>query len=327
MCYDGHNTIKENGASDMRRREPITMRKVFTYAIILLLAFGNAVSYHLFVFPNRFAPSGLNGLCTIIQELFGLNVGYLSLIINIPLALVVFRLVNRKLAFRSMVYVLVFSAMLVVLEKVDLSNFAYSTDNGTSTILGPLVAGIISGFVYGILVKCSAYTGGMDYVASLVRIKRPDLNFFYVTFVINVAVAFISYFVYGYQIEPVLLCILYSFMSSTVSDNMLKSGRSAIRFEIITDTPEELSQAIIEKLHRSATLIPATGMYSGQEKNILICVINKSQIAALSKIIRNHPNSFAIMSSVNEVMGNFKKLNTESKENKDFLDSGESSAV
>ena len=311
----------------MRRREPITMRKVFTYAIILLLAFGNAVSYHLFVFPNRFAPSGLNGLCTIIQELFGLNVGYLSLIINIPLALVVFRLVNRKLAFRSMVYVLVFSAMLVVLEKVDLSNFAYSTDNGTSTILGPLVAGIISGFVYGILVKCSAYTGGMDYVASLVRIKRPDLNFFYVTFVINVAVAFISYFVYGYQIEPVLLCILYSFMSSTVSDNMLKSGRSAIRFEIITDTPEELSQAIIEKLHRSATLIPATGMYSGQEKNILICVINKSQIAALSKIIRNHPNSFAIMSSVNEVMGNFKKLNTENKENKDFLDSGESSAV
>ena len=311
----------------MRRREPITMRKVFTYAIILLLAFGNAVSYHLFVFPNRFAPSGLNGLCTIIQELFGLNVGYLSLIINIPLALVVFRLVNRKLAFRSMVYVLVFSAMLVVLEKVDLSNFAYSTDNGTSTILGPLVAGIISGFVYGILVKCSAYTGGMDYVASLVRIKRPDLNFFYVTFVINVAVAFISYFVYGYQIEPVLLCILYSFMSSTVSDNMLKSGRSAIRFEIITDTPEELSQAIIEKLHRSATLIPAKGMYSGQEKNILICVINKSQIAALSKIIRNHPNSFAVMSSVNEVMGNFKKLNTESKENKDFLDSGEASAV
>ena len=311
----------------MRRREPITMRKVFTYAIILLLAFGNAVSYHLFVFPNRFAPSGLNGLCTIIQELFGLNVGYLSLIINIPLALVVFRLVNRKLAFRSMVYVLVFSAMLVVLEKVDLSNFAYSTDNGTSTILGPLVAGIISGFVYGILVKCSAYTGGMDYVASLVRIKRPDLNFFYVTFVINVAVAFISYFVYGYQIEPMLLCILYSFMSSTVSDNMLKSGRSAIRFEIITDSPEELSRDIIEKLHHSCTLIPAKGMYSGQEKNLLICVINKSQIATLSKLIRKYPHSFAVMSGVSEVMGNFKKLNPDGKENKDFLDSGEASAV
>lgn len=311
----------------MNKRQPITMRKVFTYAIVLLLAFGNAMSYHIFVFPNRFAPSGLNGLCTIVQELFGLNVGYLSLIINVPLALVVFKLVNRKLAFRSMVYVVTFSAMLVVLEKVDLSAFAYSTENGTSTILGPLVAGIISGAVYGILVKCSAYTGGMDYVASLVRLKRPDLNFFYVTFLINVTVAGISYFVYGFQIEPVLLCILYSYMSSTVSDGMLKSGRSAIRFEIITDNPTELSQAIIEKLHHSCTLIPARGMYSGQEKNLLICVINKSQIASLSKIIRRFPNSFAIMSSVSEVMGNFKKLNTEGKENKDFLDSSEGSAV
>ena len=311
----------------MNKRQPITMRKVFTYAIVLLLAFGNAMSYHIFVFPNRFAPSGLNGLCTIVQELFGLNVGYLSLIINVPLALVVFKLVNRKLAFRSMVYVVTFSAMLVVLEKVDLSAFAYSTENGTSTILGPLVAGIISGAVYGILVKCSAYTGGMDYVASLVRLKRPDLNFFYVTFLINVTVAGISYFVYDFQIEPVLLCILYSYMSSTVSDGMLKSGRSAIRFEIITDNPAELSQAIIKKLNHSCTLIPARGMYSGKEKNILICVINKSQIAALSKIIRSFPNSFAIMSSVSEVMGNFKKFNTEGKENKDFLDTGDGSAV
>ena len=311
----------------MRIREPITPRKVFTYAIIMLLAFGNAMSYHIFIFPNRFAPSGLNGLCTIIQELFGLNVGYLSLIINIPLALMVFEFVNRKLAFRSMVYVVTFSAMLVVLEKVDLSAFAYATENGTSTILGPLVAGIISGAVYGTLVKCSAYTGGTDYIASLVRIKRPDLNFFYVTFLINVVVAAISYFVYDYKIEPVILCILYSFMSSTVSDNMLKSGRSAIRFEIITDNPEELSRDIIEKLHHSCTLIPARGMYSGREKNILICVINKSQIATLSKIIRRHPNSFAIMSSVSEVMGNFKKLGNDGKENKDLLDSGEGSAV
>ena len=311
----------------MKTRQPITMRKVFTYAVILLLAFLNAMSYHIFVFPNRFAPSGLNGLCTIIQELFGLNVGYLSLIINIPLALLVHRFVNRKLAFRSMVYVFTFSAMLVVLEKADLSGFAYATENGTSTILGPLVAGIISGAVYGFLVKCSSYTGGMDYVASLVRIRRPDLNFFYVTFIINVGVAWISYFVYDFQIEPVILCILYSYMSSTVSDGMLKSGRSAIRFEIITDTPVELSQAIIEKLHHSCTLIPARGMYSGQEKNLLICVINKSQIAALSKIIRKFPNSFAIMSSVSEVMGNFKKLNTDGKENKDFLDTGDGSAV
>ena len=68
-------------------------------------------------------------------------------------------------------------------------------------------------------------------------------------------------------------------------------------------------------------------MYSGEEKNLLICVINKSQIATLSKLIRKYPHSFAIMSSASEVMGNFKKLNPDGKENKDFLDSSDGSAV
>ena len=311
----------------MRRREPITLRKVITYTMILALACGNALSYHIFVFPNRFAPSGLNGLCTIVQEIFGLNVGYLSLVINIPLATLVYTFVNRKLAIRSMVYVLTFSIILVALEKMDLSAFAYSTDTGTSTILGPMVAGIISGAVYAFLVKASAYTGGTDYVASLIRKRRPDLNFFYVTFAINVCVAAISYFVYDYQIEPVILCILYSFMSSTVSDSMLKSGRAAIRFEIITDQPQELGETIIRQLRHSATVIPAKGMYSGKETNILICVINKSQIATLSAIIRSFPNTFAVMSSVSEVMGNFKNLNNEGRENNNFLDSGDGSGV
>ena len=311
----------------MKPRQPITLRKVLTYAVILLLACGNALSYHIFVFPNRFAPSGLNGLCTIVQELFGLNVGYLSLIINIPLSLLVFEFVNRKLAVRSMVYVITFSVMLVVLEKLDLSAFAYSTENGTSTILGPLVAGIISGAVYGFLVKCSSYTGGRDYVASLVRIKRPDLNFFYVTFVINVCVACISYFVYGYQIEPVILCIMYSFMSSTISDKAIKNGRSAIRIEILTDYPQELSEAIITRLNHSATLVPAKGMYSGHETNILICVINKTQVSIQSNIIREYPKTFAIMSNVSEVMGNFKHMNVDGKESNNFLDTGDGSGV
>ncbi len=311
----------------MRPTKSLTLRHVITYVVILLLACGNAMSYHLFIFPNRFAPSGLNGLCTIIQEVSGLNVGYLSLIINIPLAVLVYVFVNHKLAVRSMVYVFTFSAMLVVLERVDLSAFAYATENGTSAILGPLVAGIISGAVYAILVRGSAYTGGTDYVASLIRKRRPDLNFFYVTFLINVGVAAISYFVYDFQMEPVILCILYSFMSSTVSDNMLKSGRSAIRFEIITDQPEELSREIIEQLHHSATVVPAKGMYTGKETNILICVISKSQITNLAKIIRKYPNTFAIMSQVSEVMGNFIQRTADGKENNNFLDTGDGSAV
>ena len=297
-------------------------RKVFTYCVIVFIALAAAVNYQIFVFPNRFAPSGLNGLCTMIQHVFGISVGYLSLIINIPLALLVYFKVNRSLAVRSMIYVVTFSLALLVLERVDLTAFYYATENGTSTILGPLVAGIIYGGCYSMLVQCSAYSGGTDFIAALIHKKHPEQNTLWLIFGLNVIVALISYFVYDYKIEPVILCIMYSFTSSTVSDKMGKNGRSAVCFEIITDYPNEISKEIIEKLHHSTTLIPAKGMYSGRETNMLICVVNKTQVAAITRIIRKYPYTFAIMDPVSEVMGNFKRLDSGGKVEKKIFDSG-----
>lgn len=302
-----------------------TLKKGMTYLVIALVACVGALNYQLFVFPNQFAPSGLNGICTMIQYLFHISVGYLSLLVNIPLAILVFFKVSRSLALRSMVYVSVFSVMLLLLDRVDLSGIAYDTDS--SAILGPLVAGIINGGIYAMLVSAGAYSGGTDYIASLIQKYKPGVNFFWTVFALNVVVAVVSFFVYGYKIEPVLLCILYSFATSTVSDKVNKTGRSAVRFEIITDDPEEISKTIIERLHHSATLLPGKGMYHGKEVNLLICVVNRTQAAALSAIVRDHPRSFAVMSPVSEVMGNFKRVDGNGNIEKPFLDQGDGTGI
>ena len=302
-------------------------KKILTYSVIVILAVIAAVNYEIFVFPNRFAPSGLNGVCTMIQHLTGLSVGYLSLLINIPLAIAVYLMVSKPLAIRSMVYVVTFSVALVVLDEVDLSRFYYVTANGTSTILGPLIAGIIYGSVYSMLVQASAYSGGTDFIAALIHKYRPEQNMFFLIFMLNVVVAITSYFVYDYQIEPVILCIMYAFMSSTVSDKLNKNGRSAVCFEIITDYPNEISDEIIYQLNHSCTLIPARGMYAGRDTNLLICVVNKTQVAAVSRIVRKYPNTFAIMDPVSEVMGNFKRMDADGREEKQLLDGGDGKAV
>lgn len=302
-------------------------KKVLTYAAIVVLAAICALNYQIFVFPNRFAPAGLNGICTMIQYLSGISMGYLSLAINLPLAFLVYKKVSKVLAVRSMVFVLTFSLLLPVLSDVDLSRFAYETENGTSKILGPLVAGIINGSIYSMLVRGCAFTGGSDFVASVIHKYHPEQNFFWITFMINVVVAISSYFVYDFQIEPVILCIMYSFMSSTVSDRLVKSGRSAVRFEIVTDDPEALYQDILTQTHHSATLIPGKGMYQGKQTNVLICVINKTQVTILADIVKAHPNTFAIMSSVAQVVGNFMNLKNDGKLVNNILDEGDGPAV
>ena len=300
-----------------------TGRKALTYCVIIFVALVSALNYQLFVFPNQFAPAGLNGICTMVQYITGISVGYLSLLINLPLALWCYIEVSKPLALRSMVYVVTFSLGLLLLEKVDLTALAYATDNGTSKILGPLVAGIIQGFVYSILVKASAYTGGTDFISAIVHKRCPEKSFFSMSFAINAFIAVCSYFVYDFQMEPVILCILYTFMSTTVGDRLMKSGREAISFEIITDYPEEISRELIQSLHHSATLIPAKGMYSGRETSVLLCVVNKAQAAAVSRIVRRYPHTFAIVDPVSQILGNFKHLSSDGKEVKEVLDEGD----
>ena len=303
------------------------IKRIWTYFVIAFMAMLAALSYELFVFPNRFAPSGINGICTMIQYVSGVSVGYLSLLVNIPLAALVYCKVSKPLALRSMVYVLVFSTGLLVLDRVDLSAFAYATDNGTSRILGPLTAGIIMGFIYSILIKASAYTGGTDFVAAIIHSKHPEKSVFGLTFTMNALVAISSYFVYDYKMEPVLLCILYSFASSNMAERFLKNGRSAVRFEIVTDYPEEISRDIIEKLHHTATVFPATGKYSEKKVYIVMCVVNKTQVAAMSGIVRQYPNTFTIMSQVNEVVGNFQHYSNQGKEVVTLLDQGDGKTI
>lgn len=298
------------------------VKKLITYCLIVLVSLLCAVNYQLFVFPNSFAPAGLNGVCTMIQHIFGVSIGYLNLLINVPLAVVVYMLVGKEWAIRSMIYTVAFSLFTLLLEKIDLSAFAYATENGTSTILGPLAAGIITGWIAGILFRANACTGGTEFIASLIHRYHPHVNFFWVTFILNVAVAVSSYFVYDFKMEPVLLCILYSFASSSVRDKMTQSDRSAVRYEIITDDPERIGQAIIHRLHHSATVIPAKGLYQSKETNMLVCIVNRSQAAEMTAILRECPHSFVSMSLVGEVFGNFKRLDRHGKPEKQLIDSG-----
>lgn len=303
------------------------VKKVLSYIVIALTAFLYALNFAIFVLPNNFAPAGLSGICTIFQHVTGLSMGYLNLLMNVPLAIAVYFKISKTLAIRALTWVGLFSIFLIVLDMIDLSAVIYSTDNGTSIIMGPLVAGIISGALTAILLNAGTHVGGTNFIASLIHKSRPEFNFFWVTFVLNCVVAVASYFVYDFKIEPVLMCILYSFTSSSVTDRMVRSGRSAVRFEIVTKHPQELSKTIIDVLHHSATLIPGKGIYQDKEVSVLICVVNKSQVPVLNNLIRTVPDTFAVSGVVSEVIGNFKRVDPHGKQEVSLLDPGEGAGI
>lgn len=275
---------------------------------IALMACVLALSYNVFVFPNAFAPAGLNGLITMVQYLFQINIGYLSLAMNFPLVLVAWFTVSKEFAAKSMLFVLVFSLVSLFFNWLDAPVLRYHTENGTSLILGPIAAGAVSGFVYGVVLGRGASTGGMDIVAAWVRTRRPDASFVWIIFCLNACVAVISFFVYGYQFEPVIMCLIYCYVSSQVSDHMLRGAKKALKFEVVTDQAEALSAVLLQKTHHGVTVLPAEGMYSKSEKKLLICIVNKHQIVQFQEILAKFPGTFCYVSEVTETWGNFKHV-------------------
>ena len=296
------------------------MKKLVSYGMVVLIALMMALNYQLFVFPNSFAPAGLNGIFTMIQHVLGFKLSYTSIILNVPLAIIVYFTISKAFAMRSLVYTLCFSGFLMLFDTMDLSPFVYSTT--VSTLLGPAIAGLITGFGGYYMHRVGACYGGTEFVAKLIHKKKPTFNLFSIIFALNVAVAIASYFVYDYQIEPVLLCIIYSYGSSSVRDNMNRKHNSAVRCEIITANPRELGKDIIETLHHSATQLTGKGLYTGEEKHVLVCVVNQSQITELTRLVAKYPGSFVTVSQVNTVLGNFKRLDSHSQPERQIYDSG-----
>lgn len=292
-------------------------RNPIIYGVIIIIAVILAFNYQLFIVENDFAPAGLNGIATMIQYKTGFSIGYMSLIINIPLCLLAYFLIDKKFAKRSLAFCLTYSIVFLFLQKIGLTQFQYNAQ-GHDTVFPVLLSGVISGFVYGVCFRTNSSTGGTDIISRYISIKKPELNFFWITFILNTFVAIVSFFVYAkpdsnqqliYDYKPVCLCILYCFISSFIGSYIIRGTKTACKFTIITTHPDEITQEIIETLHHSTTKISALGSYSNEQKAVLLCVINRHQLVELQNILSKYDNTFSFAETVNETYGNFVQQN------------------
>lgn len=287
---------------------------VASYFIIALEAIVNAFSYEIFIFPNNFAPAGVGGVATLLQHVTGVNAGVFNLAINAPLLIVSFFLLDKDFTFKSFTHTAVFSLAFLVYNKMDVSGIAFTASDAGGRALAAIAGGVFSGVLYYVSVRFGGSTGGADIIGAAINKKKPEFEMVWVIFSMNVAIAVASFFVYGTSeggiascYVPVILCIIYCFVSSTIADYIFKGGKAAVKFEIITTHPSEISQEIIEKLHHGCTILSGTGAYSHSDKKVLICIVNRKQIPACEKILKKYDNTFAFMESVNGTFGIFNR--------------------
>ncbi|MBE6939934.1 MAG: YitT family protein [Ruminococcaceae bacterium] len=286
-------------------------RQLVSYGTVALVAILLALNYDLFIVENHFAPAGLNGIATMVQYKTGFSISYMSLLINIPLCLFAFFCIRREFALKTLLFTLVYSFSYLLLQQLDTTPFQYNAQ-GHDLIFPVIISGVISGFVYGICIKNNACTGGTDVVSRYISKVRPRMNFFRVTFLLNTLVAFLSLFVYSdggtLDYKPVALCITYCFISNFVGNYILEGTKTAYKFTIITNHPQELSEEITQKLHHGITRLEAFGAYTNTEKTMLLCVVNKHQLTDVQQILNHYEDTFSFCELVSSTYGNFKHI-------------------
>lgn len=276
------------------------LKKTLSYLAIGVIAFLAALNYVLFVFPNQFAPAGIDGICTMIQDVLHINMGYLSLLINLPLIVAAFVVLNREFALKSTIFILAFSVSVVCLEALDLSKFYYLTSTGTSIVLAPVAAGTLRGLLYVVTLNLNGSAGGIDIISALIKHKKPHLELMNIIFMINILIAISSYFVYGLSVEPVICSIVYSFITSSVCSRLRSSKNETVKFEIITQNAEQLCADIIHKLHQKATIIAAQGAYSKESTRVVLCIVRKEKAPYIEELLLQYQNCTVFKSIVND---------------------------
>lgn len=183
----------------------------------------NAVLYILLIFPNNFVPCGLDGICTMIQFLFKINIGYLSLIINVPLCILAFFRLNKDFAIKTAIYVVCFSVFSILLKKIPLTDFLQVKANSIiAFLLIAAASGFLRGVMYVFTLRSNGSAGGIDIVAALIKKRFAGFDFMSIILVINVFVIICSFFVFGNSYTSVICSFVYA-LSIKLTSRLIKN--------------------------------------------------------------------------------------------------------
>lgn len=264
-----------------------------------LIALGSAtfaLGFDLFLEPNAVNVGGMTGLAMVIRKIIGIgSVGLISALLNVPLFLLGYRYLGRKFFIGSLLGTL-FSSLFLEL-------FTLIPAPQTEPLLGALYGGLFSGAGLGMVFLAGASTGGTDIIVRFLKRQFPDLRLGKLMMALDVAIALLTGFVF-HDINKTLYSIITLYVCSVALDGVLYGLDYSTVAIVISDTHEEIAQAINAQLDRGVTYLSGQGFYTKKDKVVLLCAVRKRQVGQLKELVSTiDPNAFMILQEAHQVLG------------------------
>ena len=270
------------------------------YVYILIGTAVMAVSITSIYDHMQMVTGGFSGLAIIIKSLTenlmpgGIPLWLTNAVLNIPLFFLGVSIKGWGFTKKSIFGALALSLWLFLIPELPIIP--------DDMLLAALFGGVIMGVGIGFIFMGQGTTGGTDMVSALIQHKMRHYSIAQILQVVDGAIVILGVFTFGLQ--RALYAVIAIFVTTKVTDGFLEGMKFAKIAFIITELHDELAKSLMEELERGLTGISARGMYSGEEKTMLFCVVGKKQIVRLKELVtRTDPKAFVIVTDAREVIG------------------------
>ncbi|MCD8171874.1 MAG: YitT family protein [Alistipes sp.] len=276
----------------------------------IMVFIGSAIlasAFVLFINPYRIVPGGVYGAGVVLHALFpSIQVGTFGLMIDIPLLLIAFRvfggMFGAKTVFAALITPVIMNTLTAIIGEDPALMFDGRIDLSNDIIIACIFGGALVGTGVGLVVRTRATTGGTDIVAMLLT-KYSKLNFSRSILVVDSLVVVFGIIVLGDWKLPLYSLVTVFVMSRTIDFVIDGASYDKLLF-IISDWHDQLRSFILDEMGRGATYIKSSGMYTGNEKEMVFLVVSRREVTSVQNKIREiDKDAFVVVVDAYETFG------------------------
>lgn len=245
----------------------------------------------------QFPMSGISGVALIFYQLFGLPIGTMTIVLNIPIVLLTWRTLGRTFFLKSVKTMAISSFIMDVIAPL-LPMFE------GDRMLSALCCGVLTGAGYALIFMRDSSTGGSDFIVLAVRAKRPHLSIGTITFIMDLFIIAAGTALVSQDFESMIYGLIIAFLAATVTDKIMYGSHQGKVALVVTDHAEEICTSIDETFDRGSTILKGIGSYTHKEKGVVMCACNTKQMYGLRRLIKKvDPKSFLVIMDSSDVVG------------------------
>lgn len=278
----------------------IIKKYAYEMFLIILGAMTMAIGTSLFLLPNKLSSGGFSGIATITYYLFNWKMGYVILLLNIPFFILAFIRIGKEFVVKSIIGTSLLSFFIEIFNKVN----PLTNDRFLACIYG----GIFIGIGTSLILKASASTGGSDLVSYIIKSFKQGLSTSNLIVIFDIVVIILN-ILFLKELEIGLYSAISIYIMGKIIDIIFEGvGFSKMMF-IISEKYNDISKEISKQVLRGTTGIYSKGMYTNNEKMMLMCIASRREVIEIRKISNQiDSKSFIVITNVREVYGKgFKK--------------------